>query len=220
MATIAGFIYLKRYRVDFITRYFVYFLCGTFFMEVIFGWLTICIHNFESFSFFNDTFLVNNNYPVYNLYYIISFAFYTFYFRNYLKNSRLVLCLDVLTVLYIIGSIITLFLTDAFFLRVSSFTYIVGSILIFLSVIFYFFEIFKGDEILNFHKSIVSYIAVGTIVFHLGVTPIFIYGFYYSNTRGPEFVNIYRIILTVANIFMYTCYTIGFLVCSKKNRSY
>ncbi len=220
VAAISGSNYFKKYRVDKMTRYFVYFLWVTFFIEVIFGWLTVCIHNFDSFILFDDTFLAQNNYPIYNVYYIISFAFYTFYFRNHLKHRKSRTTLDVSIILYSICSIVSLFLTDAFFLRMSSFTYIVGSILIFFSVMLYFFEIFKDDEILNFHKSIVSYIAVGTLIFHLVVTPIFIYGYYYSATRAPEFINIYRIILTVANIFMYTCYTIGFVVCSRKNKSY
>ncbi len=220
MAAIVGAIYITKYRVDNLTRYFVYFLWITVFVEVVFGWFTVCIYHFESFSFFKGTFLEKNNYPIYNLYYIVSFAFYIFYFRNYFKKKEFIVSSNLMILLYVVGSVVSLFLTDAFFLRVSSFIYIVGSILIFLGVIFYFFEIFKSDKILTFYKSITFYVSIGAIIFHLSVTPIFIYGSYYSNSKDPEFVQIYKIILTVANIFMYTCYTIGFIICSRKNKSY
>ncbi len=220
IAAIAGLIFIKKYRVDKITRYFVYFLWLTVFVEVVFGWLPACIHYFESFSFFRGTFLEKSNYPIYNIFHIVSFAFYIFYFRSNIRNGKIIIYFNYLLILYFIASILNLLFTDVFYLRISSFNYIVGSILIFLSTIFYFFEIFKSDKILTFHKSIVSYVSIGALIFHLSITPIFIYGSYYSNSKDPEFVQIYRIILTAANIFMYTCYTIGFIVCSKKNKSY
>ncbi|WP_132065746.1 hypothetical protein [Aquimarina spinulae] len=220
MAAVAGLIYITKYRVKLSTRYFVYFLWLTVFIEVIFGWITVCVNNFESFSFLKGTFLEKSNYPIYNTFHIVSFTFYILYFRSNLKDQKFTAYLSFLSIIYVLGSSLNLLFSDEFYFKISSSNYIAGSILIFLSAIIYFYEIFKSDEILTFYKSIVSYISVGALIFHLTITPIFIYGSYYSSSRDPEFVNIYRIILTVANIFMYTCYTIGFIVCSRKNRSY
>ncbi|GAA4278415.1 hypothetical protein GCM10022259_31400 [Aquimarina mytili] len=218
LAALVGSYTMKKYRVRKLTRYFVYFLWLTVFVELIFGWIPWFVYKIDSISHLKQTFLGNNHWA-YNVYFIISFLFYIFFFKENIHSKKIKLFLSVLMFLYVIASTSNLIFTNVFFEGTSPVTYIFGAILIFLSVMLYFYEILKSDTILSFHKSLPFYIAIGAMVFHLIVTPLFIY-IQYNSVQNPDFVQVRKIILNSANIFLYTCYTIGFIVCSKKNRSY
>ncbi len=216
MAALFGVIYLIKCR-DLSSRYFVAFLCFTFILELVGHFINLANDNFLSFIVGTK---FENNYWLYNPFIIFNFIFYTYYFREHIRLLRVKKILLFFLLLYFLTSVINLVLSDVYFVSYSRYSFILGSILILFVVLFYFFEILKSDEILNFTKVLSFYVAIGALVFHLGVTPLFIYTKYYSSAKSPEFVQVYRIILTAANIFMYTCYTIGFIVCSRKNKSY
>ncbi len=220
LAALVGTLYFKqlKYRVEELTRYFIWFLWLTVFVELVFGWTPWFIKNLDSLTYLEESFLSNNHWA-YNIYFIVSFLFYVFYFKNNIKSKKMNLILNWLMVIYFIASISSLIFTNVYFIGTSHVTYILGSILIFLSVMLYFYETLQSDKILSFHKFFPFYVAIGSMVFHLVVTPLFIYIEYYK-IENPEFVQIRRLILYSANIFMYTCYTVGFIVCSKRNKSY
>ncbi len=217
VAAITGTFYLKKEKKNLPTRCFVYFLWLTFFVEII-GMLPRAINHLEGFSFLKDTFLEKNHW-LYNAYHIISFLFYITYFKLNLGSKKIRTILDVLSVVYFVLTISYLITIGGYFKSLSTFTYIVGSILIFLCILLYFYEVIQSDTILSFHTNLTFYVAIGAMLFHLIVTPLFIYSEYYLG-ENPEFVKVRRIILYSANIFLYTCYTIGFIVCSRKNKSY
>ncbi|MBG6132233.1 hypothetical protein IWQ47_004124 [Aquimarina sp. EL_43] len=218
-AALVGIFYIQKYREDKFSRYFVYFLWLTVFVELVFGWLPRGIENIEIFNGMKDSIFSHNQW-IYNIYDIISFSFYLFFFIGQINSVRIKKYGKVLIIIFVFLAIINLSITDIFFEAVSAFNYVFGSLLIFLFISYYFFHLLISDTILAFYKTLPFYIGVGCLLFYLIVTPIFIYGSYYSNAKSPEFVNVYAQILTAANIFMYTCYTIGFIVCSKKNKSY
>ena len=174
------------------------------------------ILTYNEFEFLRDTFLIKNSWA-YNITIIVKFLFFSYYF-NSIYNSYWNKVIKFLTVFFLISAIINLIFSDIFFNGLSSYTYITGSILILISILNYFFEVLKSDEILNFNKTLPFYIAIGTLIFHLCMTPLFIYGKYYSISRNPEFADLYKLILTSSNIFMYSCYILG-LVISLKNKT-
>ncbi|AXT53621.1 hypothetical protein D1818_23375 [Aquimarina sp. BL5] len=218
LAALVGIIYIYKYRVDNATRYFVYFLCFSFFVELL-GELPTLIKNNESLDFLNNTLLAKNAW-FYNIYTIISILFYVCYFKYYLKSRYLKNILNILLLVFLLSSIVNLIITDVFFVRQSSYVMVFGTFLILISVFFYFFEMLKSEKILEFNKDFVFYVGVGASIFHLCITPLFIYFRYFHDDISPEFVQIHKTILYTSIIFMYTCFTIGFLVCFKKNKSY
>ena len=215
-SAIVGTFYITKYRVDSITRYFVYFLWLTALVEIVFGWIPWFIYYYESLSYYKNTWLVSNHW-IYNTYFVISFIFYTVYFLFYIKSKIVKAFMILFIIAYFLSSVYVYISTEIFFNNVSSFTYVLGSIMISLIILWYSYEILKGDTILKFYKNLSSYVAFGALSFHLLVTPIFIYGKYYSD-ENPEFVSIRTIILYSANIFLYTCYILGFILCFRKNR--
>ncbi len=218
IAALVGVICMIRYRVDVLTRYFVYYLCLSFIVDIA-GNLPKLILKFEELSFLKDTFLAKNAW-LYNTYTVISILFFVLYFRGYLKSDKFRKILSILAILFLISSVLDFLFTDVFFTVHTSFLMIIGTFIILISVFFYFFEMLRSEKILEFSKDLVFYVAIGASVFHLCVTPLFIYSSYYSNSISSYFVEIRQIILYSAIIFMYTCFTIGLVLCSRKNKSY
>ncbi len=218
IAAIAGIIYLTKYREDNLSRYFVIFLWFTVFVEIVFAWLPVCVYFLDSFSGLKNTIFAKNVW-VYNIYDVISYSFYSFFFISLIDNTKVKGIAKLFLILYIGIGIFNLVFPDFFFDADSYPNVIIGTLMLLVIIFYYYFQLLQSDLILNFYKSLPFYVSIGLLVFNLILNPIAIYESYH-NKSNPEFVEIYRYILTVTNIFMYTCYTIGFIVCSRKNKSY
>lgn len=219
IAAIVGTIYITKCREDKISRYFVYFLWFTALFDTFFTWFPVLIKNYDQLFFLKDTFLYKNHWA-YNSYDMISFSFYLFFFLNFIESTRVKKIGWYLIISFLVASFFNLLFSGVFFKSPALFGLIAGTLLLLVFIVYFYFQVLQSDKILNFYKILVFYISVGALVFHILVNPIFIYGEYYKTAKSPEFVEIYRSILIFANIFMYSCYTIGFLICSKKNKSY
>lgn len=219
IAALVGTVYITKCRGDRISRYFVYFLWFTTLFDTFFTWFPVLIKNYDRLLFLKDTFLFKNHWA-YNSYDLISFSFYLFFFLNFIESVKIKRIGGYLIITFLFTSLLNLFFSGVFFKSPALFGLIVGTLLLLVFIVYFYFQVLQSDKILNFYKILVFYISVGALVFHLLVNPIFIYGEYYKTAKSPEFVGIYRSILIFANIFMYTCYTIGFIVCYKKNKSY
>ncbi len=217
-ACVAGTLYISKYRDELNSRYFVYFLWLTFGVEAI-GTIPGLIYYYDMFPFLKETWFESNHW-LQNVYLIINFSFYVWYFNLQYKTKTFKRISKIVITIYIVLSILNLVFSDVYFKSISSFTYIVGTMLVMIFGFIYLFEVLQSDKILIFYKMIPFYVVLGSIIFHLLSTPLFIYSKYYSMEKSPEFVDIRKIILNSAIFFMYTCYTIGFLVCYKKNNFY
>lgn len=218
IAAITGAIFISKRKVDKFTKYLVYFLWLTVLIELIFGWLPTAIETFEIFSTLKDTIFAKNVW-IYNIYDIISFTFYLFYFINLIELNWIKRNGKYVVIIYIFCSILNLFTSGVFFENSSAFNAITGTFLLVLIIVYYFFEILNSEKILNFYRFMPFYISIGALVFHLIVNPIFIYQKYYINSISKEFVSLFLTILTTINVFMYSCYSLGFIICSRKNKS-
>ncbi|MBW1297372.1 hypothetical protein [Aquimarina litoralis] len=219
LAAITGTFYIRKYREDLSSRYFVYFLWLTVFVELVFGWLSICIEKIDFFSPLNTTVFVQNDW-IYNIYDIVSFALLSFIIIRLYDNTNFKKASTLIAFLFLLFAIVNASFSNEFYEGIVSLNFIFGSILLLLLVILYFFQLLMSDKILDFYKMMTFYISVGILVYHLTTTPIFIYWKYFSVSVSPKFVEIRQIFITIANIFVYTCYTLGFWICLKKNKSY
>jgi len=220
IAVIVGFLYTSKCREDKVSWYFVWFLVFIVVVETI-GLLPRLIdNNLEWLSFLKGTFFEKDNYWLYNPYLILSFLFYILYFARNIKSKKSKNILKGLAFFFFFSSIINLLFTDVFFKAISAYVFIFGGVLISIGIFLYFYEVFQSDIILHFGRLFPFYVAAGTLVFHLSITPLLIYSKYYSASTNPEFVKIYTNIITIANFFMYTCFSVGFIICFRKNKSY
>ena len=89
---------------------------------------------------------------------------------------------------------------------------ILGSLIIFLCTVFYFFEILQSDNILTFYKLLNFYISTAIFIWWLIITPLVFYDIYNSNYDW-NFIFLKWQIYLFANIFMYSTFTFALIFC-------
>lgn len=216
LAALTGIIYYAKYRDNF-SRYFVFFLCFVFVVELIGHYTSLYKYNYLCFL---EATVFRQNHWLYNPYLILNFVFYIYFFKYHIKSIKIQKLIKYTLVFYFLTTWGYLIFSDSFFEGISAYTFILGSFILLLVVFYYFYEVLQDDDILNFNRSLPFYVATGALVFHLCVCPLFIFSRYFKEIENPQFVKIYIITLTIANIFMYTCFIVGLRVCYKKNKSY
>lgn len=216
IAALAGIYYLnKKVSLKKSDYFLVYFLWFTFFIEVIGIYAPVAYFSkYEYFGFIKDS-VFENNIWLYNIYLLASYSFFIYYFRSFLHKAKEKKVLKISTFLFLVLGSINLLYSGVFFKDYSLFSTIIGSLLVLISVILFYFNILKSDKIINLKKHLPIYISIGVLVFNLSITPLDIFSKYFSE-ENRLFIEIKTNILIFANIFMYTAFIIGFLVCAKK----
>jgi len=220
LAALAGCYYLKKIKnKTLVAKAIVAFIWFTFFVEIIGMYAPIAYFtNYECFSFLENTPFARNNW-MYNLYSIITYVFFLFYFRLFLKNRMIKRGLVYLAVIFVLTSIINLAVTDVYFKAESKYINLVGTFILFFCIILFFFELLRSNLILNLKRFLPIYIAIGVLVFYLCVTPLSIFSEYFRTSTGNKlFVELQVRLLLYSNIFMYSFFIIGFIICSKKRK--
>lgn len=212
-AAVAGTIYLvkKKSRPPYI-KLFVGYLWLVVLVETIgfypsYNYFT----KFSLMPFVEGTVFERNSW-LYNSYNIIKFAIFFIFFIGQLYSKRKILFFKWLLVFFVLSAVLNLLLTDVFFNRGSAYTYITGSAILMALIFVYYFELLKSDKILVFYKSLVFYISVGLLLWHVAITPLYIYNKYFTSA-SPEFVRLHSTILDASNIFLYSVYIAAFIFC-------
>lgn len=156
-----------------------------------------------------------SNYWLYNSAKIIFLTIFFNVFISRITSFRLKKFLYGLTLFFILSCIVNYIFSDIFFKAFSSYTTISGSFILLFCIGSFYYEMLLSDKILFFYKNLPFYISIGAMLWHLSITPLFIYNRYLTNTN-PEFVNFHIDFLRYANIFMYSSFAIGFLICSSR----
>lgn len=218
LAAIAGTYYLSKTPDLKSSKLLVLFLWLIVLVELIGTYPAIAYFTEYSYLSVKGTFF-EENYWLYNPFIILSFAFYVYYFRSYIKKGLWRKTFNYLIVSYVVFSILNLMVSDIYLKGFSKFSTIVGSLLVFSTVVVFYFEILKTDAILNLKRFLPLYISVGILVFNFCITPIDIFSEYFES-KNHFYVRFKANIYLFANIFLYSTYIIGFIICSRKKKSY
>lgn len=144
---------------------------------------------------------------IYNIYMIISFSFYLYWFGLVLRNKKmanLFLSLFIITVLFS-------FIFESFWESLSSLPFTVGTVLVLLCVGSYFLEIIGKTKTIILQRSQKFWIITGLLIFNVGFLPL-VFLQKELDTLGMA----YSIVMTLLNVLLYGCYIIGFLCLRKK----
>ena len=219
-AALAGTYYLRKTKIPApYSRLFVGYLWLIVLVETI-GFYPAFNHftDFNHMPYVKDTVFEKNNW-LYNSYNIVKFAIFYIFFTRQLENKKSIRFFKWITVLFVISAIINLLFTDVFFYMSSAYTYISGSFILMTLIFVYYFELLKSDRILVFYKSLVFYISVGLLLWHVTITPLFIYNKYFTSESpfaSPEFIKLHSTILNISNYFLYGLFIMAFIVSSSK----
>lgn len=211
-AAVAGCYYLKRIPTyDKEERVMLLYLWLVLFVETV-GLYPVINYftDYRAFPFVEET-LFERNYWWYNSYALIKFPVLIFYYIMKVESKQAVKIFKYLTILFILGGIIEFIFTRIYFTAYSAFINIAGTFIVVILIFLYYFETLKSSRILQFYRLPAFYFSVGILLWHLTVTPLFIYNKYFS-MKSPEFVELHSLILRMANIILYSLIILGWLI--------
>ena len=204
---------LWRYRryYDTALKYFPILLFYTFLSELLGG----IIRDSENMNLFLNEFYANNNFVIFNIYYIVSFTFFLSIYYLYLKRPRHKKIVLVFVVLFLATAVANAL--DESFLTVSQvYTYVAGGISMVVCTALYFIEN-KTDRNSWFNsRDLLSWISLGMLVFYLVYTPIKILKQYWLMIGDYHQPWSRRLHLSVL-VFMYVCFILGFIKMDRLN---
>ena len=211
IAAVAGFWYLIKTKTRSPEEQFLpYFLIFIFLLD-LFGLLYAMygyLYDFRYLEFIKDTAFVKH-YWVSNFLVIFLTTGYIYFYLLVLKGKEIKTLLKILFLVFLLVSIYA-FVKSGFFETINSYSYIFGGFLVCLAVASYFLEILQSDRITHFYKKLTFYVSVGLLIYYLSVMPLYIYQtFVQSSIEYREF---YNLILKSLNFFLYSMFTIGFIV--------
>ena len=218
IAALAGSYYLFK-NEDAPTRFkfFAWYLWFVFIAD-IFGLYAVWNYfdDYQTFPWLKDSPFAKNEW-YYNCLTVLRYIVYSSLFILSLAPSKIRQILKGITFIYlIIGIVEILFIGDVFKEYIIT-NYFLGSLLLLVCIAVYFQKLLLSDKILYFSKDLLFYIAVGVIVWNLCVIPIYIYDNYFT-TENEEFILLFASILRYCNIFMYSIFAIGLVVCSQPRK--
>lgn len=215
LAAIAGTYYLKKGATSRSTRWLVIFLWMTVAVEFISSYPVVAYFtDYKYFSFVECTPYADNKW-IFNIFIILNFTFFIYYCGSYLEGRVIRSLVKYSAISYVISAIGYLLLTDIYFIETSQFSIIVGTLLLFVVIILFYFQLLKSDKILNLKYFLPFYISIGVLIFNLCITPLDIFSEFYSN-KNTIFWKFKNIAFLLSNLFMYSCFILGFLICRRK----
>jgi len=211
LAAITGIFLFKKYKHS-ASKYFIYFLVYLAVCDFI-GTYTYYINDNGIFRFLKGTYFEYNYWWSTVFWKIGSILFFSFYYQKILKIKVFKKILRYIRYLFFAFSVgLILFNLDEFFTKSFVLISVFGLVIILLCVIFYFYEILRGEKILTFYKSIGFYISTAILVWWMVITPLMFYDIYFS-TADWNFILLKWQIYLMANIFMYGTFTFALIWC-------
>ena len=215
IAAVTGLFVFKKYKHT-ITRYFIFFLVYTFFVDVIGGY-TRFYDQFEFLSILKGTVFESNHWWSTLFWKIGSVLFYSFYFYKIIKTKNYRDIVKYSGIIFLLSSIFYIVTHwNDYFVSFFSFISIFGTVVIFICIVLYFIEILQSDNVLMFYKSINFYISSIILIWWLVITPLVFYNIYFLNVDWNFIILKWQIYL-FANIFMYSSFTIALIWCKPQN---
>ncbi len=214
IAVLTGLIFFKRYKKTTV-KIFIIFLVYTIFVEFMGAFLVY----FRTFSVIRLIRSLGFSVNIwFNIFWLFgSILFVSYYYHSLLKQKRHQIVVRILVVLFSVLMFLHITIYPQLFIKTHPPFYLIsGLIVTSSSITLYFIELLKGDAILNILRTFGFYVSSGLLVWWLVITPVLFFDLY-NTSADWDFANLKRFIFLFANIFMYSCFTIGLIVSNPKN---
>lgn len=150
----------------------------------------------------------NDNDILHNIFTLISFPFYFFWFHKILNKRKWVIYV-------LLSAFFITFLNDIIYINPLDYLYlnpiVVGAFCVLILTISYFVELLNTDSITTFAQSQRFWIVTGLFSFYIGLIPLLIF-YHYLNYNG----GFYSLVITCLNAVLYSCYLKSFICLKKK----
>lgn len=175
--------------------------------------------DYKYFWFLKDTFFQNAIWA-YNIFRILYVVIFIIYFLNFIKNNNERIFIQILTLCFLVLASAIYLDLETLQLPVNPIMKITGSLLSFITILLFFLNLLKSNQIINLRTYFPFYVAMGYLFFLLSTTPLDIYFKYYDITLNESYVNLRATIYLFINIFLYSTLTLGFILCFWMKKSY
>lgn len=158
--------------------------------------------------------VLREEYPVFfiaNIYSILQFSFYFLWYRYLVKSVRLKNIFLIFTLLFLLFAILNTLLFQNFVYTTQTYTYIIGTLFIILTICLYFVEVFNDDFILHFQRSVYFWFSLGVLLFFIPFLPFMIASEFFSYSG-----DLFSLVIFILNVVMHSCFVIGVLWSKKK----
>ncbi len=208
-AALAGSYYWLKTN-DESVRPFVWYLWFTVIVETL-AMYTYLYDNIDN-SFINwiDNSVFHGNTWLYNIYNSVSLILIGMFMISNTKNETSHKIIKVIVLVCSLFTVFYFFITGEFFVMALPYDLAVQTFAIFIMVLLYLQELIQSEQILDFYKSHVFYISLALLLWHICLTPLFIFDGYYRAVN-KEFIAFRTIFLDTFNILLYSCYVFAFL---------
>jgi hypothetical protein len=177
-------------------KYFMHFLWFVFIMDFgIGGYIELV--------------LKQNNSWVYNIYFLISFLFYFYWYYSIIKKTTFKQLVLFLAVTFVILDIFCFVVIGNNQYHISAFIF--GAIINLIATLFYFSELLASKIVIHLKHKLSFWIATALMLFNVVMIPFMIYIDTITRVDYPN----YQYLLISLNLILYSCYSIGF-IWSKK----
>lgn len=199
LAALVGTYYFYKYKRDFL-KYFLIIL-----------WYT-AINEFLGFTLTKMGVAVNI--IIYNIFHFINFSFLFLLFNKCLKIERHKKFTKLFLAIYVLSFFVNMWFQNYIF-QIQTIPYLIASVLLITSIVFYFSEILNTNEVLFIKTNIMFWISVGYLLYLAGNIPIRVIRNYLF-----ELVDLKDIleISSVLSIIMNICFILGFIWGEKDKR--
>lgn len=198
------FFSLIRYRryFDSILKYLPIIIVYTLLTEIL-GYYILTYEEFQ--IIYIEKYAINNS-LVYNIFDVVFFIYFFYIFWNTVENSKSKKIIKYGGILFILVSLINLFLQN-FWLFPQVYSIIIGSAVLLLSLLLYLKELNKKSERISKYNNLLFWISVGLIVFYPFYPLFIIIGLYHSELYSQSYSITHRALIAI----MYICFIIGFI---------
>ena len=96
---------------------------------------------------------------------LIYFAFFLLWYKSLLTNTYRKRILSILLIIFIVFWIYDIFLLEGFQQIFMSYSFLLGTFLLIIAVVFYFIEMLKRNVVLNITRSPYFWVSFGVLVY-------------------------------------------------------
>jgi len=179
---------------------FLYFLWFTFIVDLAGG-------------FIGDFFGINT-YWIYNIYMMISFLFFYFWYHTILEGKKQKLVVILFALIFLAISSRNLIFES--WEQYHKYSFVTGALFTLICAIFHFWQLLNSDEVLEIKFKLSFWISTGLLLFNVGMIPFMLLSEYFDFSGNAYYI----FIIIGLNLILYGCYSIGFLwTKAKYNRS-
>ena len=215
LPAVFGILFFRKFKNTKI-RFLIYFLIYIIFVETVAMYPQWVYDGYlQEFGDLVEGTVFQRNYWWYTIMWNSAAGiFYSLYLSWQLKNPVFKFILRWIRIIFVVSTSIHLTMHwENLFGQASDYAIFFSTGLIIISVVFYFIEILKNDQLVYFHKSINFYMACILLVWFVIITPLKFYNDYYRSADW-DYILIQYSIYFAANFIMYIGYALLLIFCN------